>query len=483
MMVEAKRIILFSPMAWEPDEPDIGKSSTKRVGVPLSVLSVASGLNMDKYDVRVISGAEAEYIEKVRSVLSNGTICFGISSMTGYQITQGIEIAKIVRSYNKDIPIVWGGFHPSIFPEQTAKSEYVDYVVRGYGEFTFSDLIRAFEKEVSLDTVNGITYWDGGNIISAPDRQIKEINSLPPVPYDLVDVPSFLTTELGDRTLGYLSSRGCPSDCKFCADTVVYKRRWKALSAERVLSDISLFKKKYNIDSVRYFDSNYFVHEKRVKEICKGMIDRKLNLRWGRVNGSAEFLVRYDSETWELMKESGCYSLLVGAESGYRGALKKVNKRATIEDILKLSELTNKYGIRVIYSFMLGVPLDISDYDRQREEFRQELAGTLSLINELLENTDQLDRIILFRFTLYPGNSLYDECTENGWKAPGSLEEWCDNTLWKAKLPWLTDEESDTINSIIKLVQRSTPFHKMDNHKSVSLRILNKVKSLLSLRN
>lgn len=468
-MADKGQIVLISPMAWKPEGQHIAAGSTHRVGIPLSVLSVATYLDQDGYDVKIVSGAEPDYLEKIIKLISNDTICVGISSMTGYQIAQGSQIAKAIRKTNNSIPIVWGGYHPSILPEQTAQSPYVDYVVRGYGEETLFELVKAIQNGGSFEDTKGITYSDGDRIISTDNRPVKDINRFPFIPYHLVDVASFVTKELGARTIGYISSRGCPNDCSFCADTVVYKRRWKALSAGRVLDDLTILKERYNIDSVRFFDSNFFIDEKRVSAIAKGILDRKLGLKWGRVNGSVEMLTNYKEETWELLRDSGCFSILVGAESGYEKALDRVNKHknARVKDTEKLSRLTNKWGIRVVYSFMLGIPIELDDHQRQREEFRKELAETLKFINKLIGNGEKLDRVLLFRYTLYPGNSLYDECKNYGWNEPDSLEAWSDNTLWNAKMPWLTDEESAIIDSMSDLVKLVTPALKAQERKSV----------------
>ena len=207
---------------------------------------------------------------------------------------------------------------------------------------------------------------------------------------------------------------------------------------------------------------NFFVDGSRVKSICEGMIERKLGLRWGRVNTCAEHLVNYTSEMWELMKESGCFSLLVGAESGYDKALDRINKRSRREDIEKLSFCSRKYNIEVIYSLMLGIPPEnLKDYGYVREEFQRELAETLNLIEFIMRNSGEHSRALVFRFTLYPGSSLYEECRGVSWDEPGSLEEWSDNTLWKAKMPWLTKDECSIIDSISRLVKRATPYRKM----------------------
>lgn len=457
-MSHKNRILLFSPGAWSASEEELwmgrGHSYTSAMGVPLGLLAVATFVEREGYDIRIVSGSEADYLTKIAECIGEETLCVGISAMTGSQIARGIQVAQAVRAQDETIPIVWGGYHPSIMPEQTAQSPHVDFVVRGYGERTFLELVLAIEHGRPPQDVMGLTFMNGNEVVTTPDRPIEDLSTFPPVPYHLVDVETFLTAvpELGKRSLGYISSRGCPNNCSFCADRLVYKRRWNALGADRILDDLSALKERYGIDSIRFYDSNFFVNEKRVIAFCKGMIERNLQLPWGHVNGSTEVLVNYSEETWDLMGKAQCRSILVGAESGYSQALTRLQKRATVEDLERLALLAGKHNVVLMYSFMFGIPIDLTDYEQRRTHFRKELAGTLSLITRLVTNNSAPLQILTFRFTLYPGSSLYEECKKFGWTEPDSLEEWSENTLGNASQPWLTEEEVSIIDSIIALM-------------------------------
>ena len=440
-------------------------------------MAIATYLDKDGYDVHIVSGAERLYLERVKKYLEEDLICIGISSMTGFQITQGVEIAKLVRQYKKSLPIVWGGYHPTIYPSQTIESQYVDYAVRGYGERTFYELVQALENGDPCEGIQGLTYRQGDEIIFTPERPIEPVDNFPIMPYHLVDFEEFYTAELGNRTMAYISSRGCPNNCFFCSDKVVYKRRWNALPAERVLDELEFFKERYNFDSVRLNDPNFFVNEKRVKAFCEGVIKRKLDIKWGRVNGSAEVLIKYSPGTWELMQRAGLFSILVGAESGYQVALDRINKKATREQLEELSRLANKHRIRVIYSFMLGIPLDFTNPARQRTEFSKELSETLSFMDSLIKSGEGFARPILFRYTPYPGTELYNEAKMNGWDEPGSLEEWSTlNIRNTEKVPWLTEEEVTIIDSLISLLTISK--HSAEMQMSLWGRIVKILKRL-----
>ena len=457
-MATRKQVILFGPIPRDVTDTLILKRDyTHRIGAPLSILAVASLAMKNGYDVKIVSGAESNYLDRLEQLLKNDTLCLGISSMTGSQINQGLKISRYFREHFPGRPIIWGGFHPSILPEQTILSPYVDFVIRGYGEYPFLKLLQAIELDRGYESVPNLTFILSGTIIHTPEAEIEKLEMYPPLPYELLDLPLFLTKELGERTLAYISSRGCVNHCRFCADRTVYKGRWNALPAERVIEDITYLKQTYNIDSIRIYDSNFFIDEQRVAKICRGLLERNLKISWGRANGSIELLNRYSEETWELMVASGCSTLLVGAESGYDIALKRINKRANLEDLNKFIALSNSYQIGVIYSFMIGIPIDLKDPVEQRRHFMKELSLTLNLIERINEESKGPVQTLPFRFTVYPGNPIYDECKEAGWPEPKSLEEWSNITLDSSPTPWLTSEEISLLDAAIRLVIRASP--------------------------
>lgn len=419
---EKDKIILFRP---KPHPTAIYK------GVPLSLLAIAAPLEKLGYKIKIIDATvDDEYIQKILGTVNNTIICLGITSMTGYQIYDGLKVAKLVKERCPHIPIVWGGFHPSILPKQTVSNPYVDIVVRGQGERTFAQLIYHLKNNLPLNSILGITYKENGKIIENPDRPFEDINNFPPVPYHLVDVEKYVTDHpfVGPRSINYVSSQGCPYRCAFCADQRVYKRRWSGLKAQRVLDDLEHLINKYRIRSVKFNDDNFFVNKERVRQICKGIIERKLNIKWGWANGRADQLVRFDRDRdlWRLIKKSRCTSILIGAESGSQKILDLLNKDITVEDTIKLARICRSYGIKIVYSLMIGLPT---------QNIEKEFNKTVNLINRIQSICDD-HKIMWFIYTPYPGTPLYDLCVKSGLEEPKSLEEWSQFDLqWNS--PWV----------------------------------------------
>jgi len=313
----------------------------------------------------------------------------------------------------------------------------VDIVVRGYGEITFSELIERLVNKQSYEDIQGISFKKDGEVVNTASRPIPNLSDLPPLPYHLYDVEEFFRKS-GKRILHYISSRGCPHRCGFCADYVIYKRRWNALSAERVLSDLEKLKQTYNYDSVRFYDSNLFVNEKRTRKICEGVIEKELNFEWLTCNGDAFGLARYNSETFSIMNKAGVANILLGVESGYQPALECIQKAATVEDNLKTVKLLHENNISIGFSFMFGFPYDLQQ-ERLEKEHKTELIETMKTIAEFSDNFLEGDYYLLFLFTPYPGVQLFPRYEELGYIPPDSFEGWSKVNLNESdSCPWVT---------------------------------------------
>lgn len=425
-----KTILLFNP------RPSVNSFFE---GVPIALLSISRLLDKEGgYDIRIVSAEQGHDYVKTILDLADGAICLGITSMTGYQIQDGLYVAKEVRKKYPNIPIIWGGWHPSICPEQTIKSPYVDIVIRGQGERTFTELVHRLENCSTLKGVLGITYKQNDRVFSNPDRPIENINNFPPLPYHLVDMGKRVrVSEYGSRTVDYISSTGCPYDCAFCSERKVNKGRWSGLNPQRVVNDLTSLVDKYEVNTIYFHDSNFFVDEGRVREICKGIIKNKLSLKLGQLDARTSQLIHYQKDTWKLMAESGFVSLLVGAESGSQKVLDFIHKSAKVEDTIKMAEICKSYNIGIILSLMMGLPGTKGKYNQSlKEEFEQ----TISMIDKIIATGVDLNICGWFVYTPYPGTSLQEISIQKGWCPPQTLDGWAKFNLGGKNTPWITNK-------------------------------------------
>lgn len=426
-----KKILLFAPRA----------AQHYWGGEPWSLLAVSRFPALAGYEIKIIQSVKGRDFVKEVSAEAPGSLLLGVSTITGYAIHESIEASKAFKMANPGAPVVWGGWHPSIMPAQVLKSPLVDMVVVGQGERTFLEIVDAVSSGRKPVGVLGAAYKEGDEIIINPPRPFEDVNNFPPMPYGLLDLSINITpTELGSRTIRYVSSQGCPHRCGFCVEPAVYGRRWYGLEAKRVVDEIEDLVKKYGINGLIFTDSNFFVDKKRAKEIAKLFIERGLKLKWGNANGRTRQLLSLGDETWDLLKRSGLQSILVGAESGIQEGLDIINKDTTIEDTVNLSRLCGRYGIKITFSLMIGLPYETTNRVRQLGFLRKEYDAILSLLDNIYKNQEIPNLFLLFIYTPYPGTPLYERSLRLGMIEPQSLDDWANFELNMRNTPWVPAE-------------------------------------------
>ncbi|MBU4210209.1 B12-binding domain-containing radical SAM protein [Patescibacteria group bacterium] len=439
-MKKTKKVILYFP------NPLPYNRSWK--GIPLSLLAISRVLDKKGYQVKIFSRFLQNNLEKEIIKHGQNSICLGISAMTGFQIYDGLKIAKLFKKHFPKTPIVWGGWHVSILPIESIKNKFVDMIIRGPADEVFPKLVFALENKKSLTTISGLTYKKANIIHTNPDQPMPNLNKLPPLPYHLVDIEKCLiNTEYGKRTLSYISSYGCPHRCSFCVEQVVNKRRWSALNATKVVKEWQYLYKRYQIDSIAVYDSNFFVDQNRVYKICQGLLTNKISIKWGNANGRIRQLSQYKEKVWKLMKKTGCVMILTGAESGSQKALDFIKKDMDVKEIIKFTRLCKKYKIKILYSFLVGLPWSKKAIENKKF-VKQEYATTLSLIDKLLKICDR-NRYTYYVFLPYPGAPLFKRAVKLGLKYPKNLKSWStylmspeDAFKITNKQKWITHKQS-----------------------------------------
>lgn len=404
--------------------------------LPLSLLSISSIINKD-FDIKIFQALPSNNYKENILKETKDALCFAVSCMTGYQIKEALEIIKLVKQQNPDIPIIVGGPHPTILPEQTLKNKYIDIICIGRGEETFAEIVKSLKNKEYLKNIKGIGYKDKGKIIFTPSRPFKNISEFPSLPYHLINFNDYaVDAEFGSKAVNLITSYGCPHRCGFCVTN--QNQRWTALPAEKIIEEIEMFVKKFGINYVKIQDPNFFVDKERVRKFCNGLIEKKLNIQWGLANGRTDELVNYSEDLWQLMSKSGLASLLIGAESGSQEILDIITKDTIVENTIKVAELCKKYNIIGYYSFVVGFPSDIL--------FKKEIKAFYNLADKLYKIGNCY--ILLFLYTPYPGTRLYNLSIQKGFKSPNSLEEWAVFDFSVKTTPWITNKQAKLVDQL-----------------------------------
>lgn len=429
---KGKVILFYPPYAGPP------------LGAPLALLSLAGPLVQAGFQVRLSDNYIDPDFEHAILRESADALCLGISVLTGPMISGAIKVASEVKRAYPELPIIFGGWHPSLAVEQTLREPYVDAVVRGQGEITFLELVERIARRQDWHGIAGLSFKEGDQTYHEPARHVANINDLPAPAYELAD-PGIYAAVSGTRQLAYTSSVGCPYQCNYCTDQVFYKRRFNAYRPERVVSDLADLVPRYEIADVPMFDSNFLVDRKRALAIARGIVDSGVKFRWD-FQASTDFVAKMNDDEVALLAESGVWHIGFGTESASQDVLNLMNKRfQTVEQMAETARKTDRAGIHAVFNIILGYPGE-TEADRQ-ETFR--------VMSDLAREYSDLSFSPNI-FTPYPGIPIWPQLKQLGVQEPQSLKEWERFALGVNVLPWLQGDE-------LRRLRRSLEYFLLNN--------------------
>lgn len=405
-----------------------GSETTLYTDIPLSVVSLANSLH-GKFEIEIMD-ERVTPVHDLDSVLKD-VMAVGISSTTSNQIINGLHFAEKVRQYNENIKIIWGGWHPSLMPEETLRHELVDVVIQGQGEVIMEKLLTCLKESGDLHTVPNIWFKSkDGTIIRTRRQEFLDLQMPHSMKngYRYVKMTDYIHAGWGNhRILGYESSRGCPFQCRFCSISSLFQRKWYGIPASYIFEDICFLKSNFKIDAIHFFDNNFFVEKERAFMLAHLLKEGNVNIRWDGTVVIQQFL-KLNRKEIELLKQSGCYRMIVGIESGDEEVLTHIHKEHRREDVLELVRRCKEFELLPSLSFMIGFP-----WNPQKD-----MEHTIALIEEI-KNIYHETEILLFLFSPYLGTPLYEVAKAAHMIFPEDLAGWAKFTYDRPNTPWLTE--------------------------------------------
>jgi anaerobic magnesium-protoporphyrin IX monomethyl ester cyclase len=403
--------------------------------MPLALVTVGSHLNPERYDVVVIDGRlEDDPVAAVTAQLDEA-LCLGVTVLTGAPIRDALMISRAAKAYRPDLPVIWGGWHPSMFGEDCLTESSVDVTVQGQGEATLAEVVDRLASGESLAECSGCTYrTPTGEVCCNPPRALQDLNTFRPHDYSLIKVEQYFARK-GKRQLDYISSQGCAFRCAFCADPFVYNRKWLRLHPARIGEEIETLWHQYHFEDVSFQDETFFSHAPRVLAIAEEFLRRQLPITWAATM-RADQCWRLSEEIFATCKQSGLRRVLVGVESGAQDMLDRIQKDITLEQIVFTAERCKKYDVAVHFPFIVGFPGE-SDASVQ---------ATLAMAKRLRAMSPKFQTPI-FYFKPYPGTSITHEAIKDGFGLPSSLAAWADFDFVGAIGPWVSLQKYRLIES------------------------------------
>lgn len=391
------RIILIRPPLKNLIKTEVPECIGEEVGVlpPLGLMYLQSYLSKNSEHETVIIDGELDDVsheELAKLALSHDPDLIGVTSHT-HNLLDAVLVINALKELASELPVCLGGSHSTAFPAESAILKGVDFSIAGEGEEAFLSLLDALEEGSQPRGIPGVAYRTDDGVFSQPPAHIRNIDSLPFPDRRLVQYERYRYILHRESAVGtVVTSRGCPYRCTFCSTP---RGGYRTRSPASVLEELEHCRS-LGLREIYFVDDTFNVYPERVEEICQGIIDRGIDIRWS-------FRARIDRVTarmLELAKRSGCIRIQYGVETATDDGLQLLGKNITIEQVREVFRLTRDAGIETVAYFMIGCP---------HERTREDVLKTVDFAIELAP-----DYAMFGILTPYPNTKLYEEALERG---------------------------------------------------------------------
>lgn len=427
--------------------PELGFAGSFVTMAPLSLLYAAAklvdlpGLTVEILDCRVSPHWRQELAAKVQT---GDLLLVGVTTMSGLQVHSGAEVTGLVKQTG-DIPVIWGGAHPTILPAETLDVPGVDYCQRGYGSRALRDLVLHLQGGgPPLDEIKGLCFHGPqGKVIGEIEDRFEDVPHHQ-IPYQLIDpfVERYFARQQ-ERVFPLYTVFGCPYQCAFCISPLWYrhlKDKWCTFEPDTVVDHMQFLIARYGIQVFYMIDDDTFVNLEHFRGMAALMQQRgikvKLGIRGLRVNEA----LKMTDQDFALLQQVGGRTVHIGVESGSQRMLDLMGKRITVEQSLEMNRRLARYPeLLPMYNILVGLPSETIEDLKQTGRFMLRMAR---------ENPHAIF-IAPGRFVPYPGTKLCDLAVQYGFKVPQTLEQWRDmDQETNIYQPWYTPQYNRYIDML-----------------------------------
>ena len=434
------RILLIRP----PVVSHQALSSAERVHhmyhIPISILYLATTLS-HHFEISILDyetlhlWSEPAPLEAAKEVLIKSLddlrpFMVGISCQSTPMLRTALELAETVKDFQPAVNVVMGGIPPTVFSQSILlECPQVDYVLKGEGDHSVVELALALSNGDLRPDVDGLTFRDpAGQVVDQPKRSyIQNLDTLPRPAYELFDFDAYRSNDFTltwhnpknlpiVAPIGLFTSRGCTQNCNFCTRFHSMGAGYRVRSARHVLDEIEWL---YHERGSRYFflhDDSFSASRRRTLEICRGIVERKLDIQLSTTAGMA--MNTLDTEVVDALVEAGLVWMTFALESGSDHIRNQVmGKRLPVKRLRQcVADFKRHREVMLIGMFIMGMP----------EDTPETLMDTYHLIEEL-----GLDRATLANAVPYHGTALYRQCLQDGLLL-FNPDEWRNGELWNS---------------------------------------------------
>jgi radical SAM superfamily enzyme YgiQ (UPF0313 family) len=437
-------------------------TSRRRARFPLSVLTLASALEARGHEAGLIIDGNHERDAAqaaVRALRERPHAAVGLTVMGGPQVATAIEVSRAVRTEFPQLPIIWGGYFPTLYPDAALNAPYVDYLVRGQGEETLPALLAALRDGQALAGIDGLSWKDAGAQVHNRARAFHAPAVRTRLPYGKLAQPSryLVKTFMGARTASYEAALGCRFRCTFCGVAAMFRGATALPAAARLESDLTYLRDELGADSLQFYDHNFFDREEDMVPLLEVLA--RLGMPWW-CYARADALLNLSRESWALVRKSGLRMAYIGAETPNDQMLRAIRKGTRADQTLEVAELCRSNGVIPELSFMVAPPQDPEG----------ETERTFAFIRRLKRSNPQAE-IIVYVYTPLPASSLPASVRERAAvlhtldgepvRFPATPEEWTERRWVEyschANAPWVSERLRRRIRDFVTVLNCRYP--------------------------
>jgi len=367
---------------------------------PRGILSIASFLEKKGYAVKIIPLAyhldysEDWTYEDIRSILTKELsdktpLLIGISNHATQDYPTCVQILKICKEINDQIPTVIGGRHVTFLDQECILSSYIDIIVRGEGEWTLLEILDALKENNELKKIKGITFQKNGEIVRTPNRKPGNLNELPQLDYRLLPVQHV------QKLFSYgLASRGCPYNCAFCTSQAFWEN-YRTFSSNRLVNEMETLDRIYQSPMHGLVDTMLYPGSKQFTELVNAIKVRNIT-----IHPEFFFQTRIDLISEQGLKgieDTSIKYVFVGIESFSSNVLQNMDKNLTKDQIFSACKILRKHNLNVTGQWIIGHP----------GETPKEAELSLKLLKNLLDD-NLLQEVYPTVFVPFPGTPFFE---------------------------------------------------------------------------
>lgn len=379
-----KVVLIYPPNAMHKVSYNLRTTKYRAYGhqPPLGLGYVAAIAEKAGHQVSILDAVANDYsVEQCAALVRDlAADLVGISTMT-HMKEESYALSGAIKKLLPQIPIVLGGTHAYYFHSEILKESLsVDFVLYGEIENSWPLFLANVKNNSVFHSIKGLCFRENGEVvINEPAEIIDDLDQLPMPSWHLYDLDLYRPLPLqakGKKFFALITSRGCAyGKCIFCYQSGRKKQPYRRHSPERVVAEMKFLHEEYGINDIVFWDDTFSMDMNWLDGFKKNIEKTSLDMKW-----TCSTKVSYlNKEKLALIKETGCWSIFLGIESGDEDLLKVIDKGITLDQARRAVKWANEVGIETRCAFMLGLPGEGPLKAKKTIDFAKEIDPTYSI--------------------------------------------------------------------------------------------------------